>query len=98
MNRQKINRVSMIVPIVLSFLALALVLSSKFIIGMEPSNDEGWQAHIFQILIAAQLPFIVAFIATTNWKPLTRPLTTLAMQAAGILVAIGSVAVLVPGH
>src|SRR5438552_274619 len=61
MNRQKINHISAIVPIVMSSLALLTVLA-VITTGWERNlKDEGAAAHIFQILVVAQIPFTLAF-------------------------------------
>lgn len=77
---------SAIAPVVMSFLALALVLGHAAVYGIVPETDEGTPAHIFQILIAAQVP-IVAFFAV-KWLP-RAPRQTLQMLAlqAGLVGA-----------
>ena len=68
MNRQKINRISAIMPVILSLLALLDVMF-VVITGWERHlKDEGAAAHIFQLLIVAQTPFMLAYFATANWS------------------------------
>ena len=91
MDKQKINRISGIAPIVMSLMALTLVLVVVATGGERHETDEGTAAHIFQILIAAQVPIVLLFLATADWKrfmPITR---TLAVQAVALVAAFGPV-------
>ncbi len=81
---------SALVPLVMSFAALALVLGHAALFGVVHEADEGTAAHIFQLLMAAQVP-VVAFFAI-KWLP-QAPLQTLkvlALQAGAYLAAIAS--------
>jgi hypothetical protein len=97
MNLQAINRVSAIVPIVLSLMAFG-VLIVALLTGWERHYtvngrpDEGAVAHIFQLLIVAQAPFILAFIATADWKRVLRVAGVIALQAAALALALAPVA------
>ena len=68
--------------------ALGLVLVHVARFGMTHEPDEGTLAHIFQLLMAAQVP-IVAYFAFT-WLPRTprRALCVLALQGGAALAAI----------
>jgi len=55
--------------------------------------DEGTPAHVFHLLIVAQAPFILAFIATADWSKAGRAARTLALQAAALVVAFAPVAI-----
>jgi hypothetical protein len=80
-------------PILMSLIALALVVSHLLIAGSVRETDEGTSAHLFQLLIALQLP-IVAFFAI-KWLP-REPATALMMmslQAAAALVALAPVVI-----
>ena len=69
-NRRGINRILMVAPILCSALALAIVLGNVAA-GVSPARkNEGTSAHLFQLLIAAQLPLVLLFLATSDW---TRP-------------------------
>jgi hypothetical protein len=78
-------------PLVMSFAALALVLGHVAMFGAVREEDEGTAAHIFQILMAAQVP-IVAFFAI-KWLPRTpkQALLILALQGVAILAAFAPV-------
>ncbi len=75
----------------MSFAALALVVGHVAIFGAAREADEGTAAHIWQILMAAQLP-IVAFFAI-KWLPRTpkQALLVLALQAGAGLAALAPV-------
>jgi hypothetical protein len=86
-----IRQLSGWLPIAMSLAALALVLGHVGLYGAVQETDEGTPAHIFQILMAAQLP-IIAFFAI-KWLPRgTGPtLRILALQGAAALSALASV-------
>ena len=90
-NRSGVNRILMVAPILFSWLALALVLGNVAA-GVPPQADEGLSAHLFQMLIAAQLPLVLLFLATSDWTRRTRLLLALTMQALAIAAALGSLA------
>jgi len=51
----------------MSLAALALILGHIAIFGVTREEDEGTAAHLFQILMAGQVPIIVFFAAM--WVP-----------------------------
>src|SRR6266700_1656772 len=71
--------------------ALATVLIHIALFGLVREADEGTAAHIFQLLMIAQVP-IVAFFAI-KWLPRTprQALPSLALQAAAALAALAPV-------
>ncbi len=79
------------VPLVMSLAALALVLVHVALSGAVHEADEGAAAHIFQLLIAAQLPVMGLF--AIKWLPrATRAsLAVLVLQVAAIVVALAPV-------
>jgi hypothetical protein len=81
-------------PVAMSFLALITVLGSVAIFGIVRGGDEGAAAHIFQLLIAAQVP-IVAYFAI-KWVPREprQALLVLALQFAAGIAALAPVFVL----
>lgn len=92
MLRREINRIGAIAPPIMSLLAFCLVLiavGTGWVAGM---TDEGSAAHIFQLLIALQLPLIVAFLVTADWKQFLRVAVILSFQVAAIAFAFGPVA------
>jgi len=82
---------SALVPLIMSFVALALVLGHTAIFGVVHEADEGTPAHIFQLLMAGQVP-IVAFFAI-KWLPRAprQALQVLALQAGAGLAALAPV-------
>jgi len=82
---------SAFLPLVMSFAALATVLGYLAIFGVLRQPDEGTAAHVFQLLLAGQLP-IVAFFAI-SWLPRApkEALAILALQAGAGLVALAPV-------
>jgi uncharacterized membrane protein len=92
MLRKKINRISAIAPLVMSALAFILVLIAVASGWDAGRTDEGSAAHIFHLLIALQLPFVVAFLLTADWKRVMRVAATLSFQVAAIALAFGPVA------
>jgi hypothetical protein len=82
---------SAFLPVAMSFAALATVLVHIARFGAAREADEGTAAHIFQLLIGAQVP-IVAFFAI-KWLPQARrqALVVLALQAVAGLAALAPV-------
>jgi len=75
----------------ISLAALAIVLGHAAIFGVVHEADEGTAAHIFQLLMVAQVP-IVAFFAV-KWLPRAprQTLQVLALQAGAALAAFAAV-------
>jgi hypothetical protein len=61
-------------------------------VGDQGKKDEGAAAHIFQLLIAIQIPFVLAFLITADWRRVTQVAGFVALQAAAIALAFGPVA------
>ena len=78
-------------PIVMSLAALSLVLGHVAIYGIVHEADEGAPAHLFQILMAAQVPLILYF--ALKWLPRDRAqaIRVLALQAGAAISAFASV-------
>ena len=76
------------IPLIMSLAALAVILSYVAIFGIVHHADEGAPAHIFQLIMIAQVP-IAAYFAV-KWLP-KRPkpaLVVLALQAAAWIIPI----------
>ena len=80
---------SAVVPIAMSVAALVAVLCHIALFGTAPEPDEGTAAHIWQILMAGQVP-VVAFHAV-KWLP-RAPGTALRVLAAQLGAALGALA------
>ena len=78
-------------PLAMSFGALATVLLYVLIFGPAPQSDEGTAAHIWQILMAGQIPIIVFF--AIRWLPRTPKdaLLVLVLQGGAALMALAPV-------
>jgi hypothetical protein len=85
------KRLIALVPVGMSLAALALVLGHAALYGIVHETDEGTPAHVFQLLMVAQLPFIAFF--AVSWVPRDRgaALRVLALQATAAGAAIASV-------
>jgi hypothetical protein len=89
-----IKRPSAFLPVLMSLTALAVVLGHVAVFGTAREPDEGTSAHVFQLLIVAQLP-IVAFFAI-KWLPQSprKAAGILAVQACAGLAALAPVFIL----
>jgi len=86
-----IRKPSAFLPVTLSLAALAALLIHVILFGAAREADEGTAAHIFQLLIMAEVP-IVAFFAV-RWLPRfpKQALEVLALQAGAGLAALAPV-------
>jgi hypothetical protein len=85
---------SAFLPVAMSLGALATVLVFLTLNGPAPQADEGAAAHIWQLLMAAQVPIVVFF--AFKWVPQSprQAVLILALQGAAALVAMAPVFVL----
>jgi hypothetical protein len=86
-----IKQPSAYVPIAMSLAALATVALHVARFGTAREPDEGAAAHIWQLLMAAQLP-IIAFFAV-KWLPQApkEAIAVLALQMVAVLAALAPV-------
>ena len=87
-----IRRISVVLPIVMSTAALSMVLVHYMVVGITHETDEGTLAHLFQLLIVGQLPF-VAYCAAVQLAQLptrspARMPKVLLLQVAAVAAAI----------
>ena len=89
-----IRQPSAFMPVVMSLGALATVLLRIALVGTAPEPDEGTAAHVWQLLMALQLPVIVWF--AIKWLPQTprQALLVLGLQAGAALAALAPVFIL----
>ncbi|MDR3388116.1 MAG: hypothetical protein P4L92_13790 [Rudaea sp.] len=89
-----LERPSAFIPVAMSVMALILVVGSIAVHGIARQADEGTVAHLWQLLIAGQLP-VAAFFAI-KWLPRTPgpALRILVMQLGAALAAIPPVFIL----
>jgi hypothetical protein len=86
-----IKRPSAFVPITMSVAALSLVLVHIILAGTARQADEGMAAHLWQLLMAAQIP-IIGFFAI-RWLPQSprSAVPVLAFQAVAAIAALAPV-------
>jgi hypothetical protein len=91
MSSSILKKPSALLPLAMSFAALAVVLVHIVRFGVAREADEGTSAHIWQLLMAAQVP-VIAFFAI-KWLPQTpkEALLVLALQIAAALAAVAPV-------
>lgn len=91
MNVPTLKKPSALLPLAMSFAALAVVLIHVARFGVAREADEGTSAHLWQLLMAGQVP-VVAFFAI-KWLPLTpkQALLVLALQIGAMLAALAPV-------
>jgi DNA-binding CsgD family transcriptional regulator len=82
---------SAFLPIVMSLGAFATVILYVAIFGTARQTDEGTAAHIWQLLMAGQIPIILFF--AIKWLPRTprQALLVLALQGGAALMALAPV-------
>ena len=90
-NVSLIKQPSAFLPLAMSLAALTLVLGHAAIFGIVHEVDEGAAAHIFQILMVAQVPIVVYFIIKWLPKQPKESLQVLALLAGEWLAAFVAV-------
>lgn len=91
MNLSLLKQPSALLPIAMSLAGLGLVLGHAAIYGVVHEADEGAAAHIFQILMVAQVPLVAYF--AIKWLPRSpgESLRVLGLQLGAALAAFASV-------
>lgn len=91
MNASLMKQPSALLPMIMSFVALVMVLGHFAMFGIVHEADEGTPAHIFQLLMAGQVPLVAYFAA--KWLPVAprQALRVLALQASAVMAAFASV-------
>ncbi|MFZ0826337.1 MAG: hypothetical protein WAO02_02845 [Verrucomicrobiia bacterium] len=86
-----LKKPSAFLPVVLSLAALAIVLAHVAIFGTAGEADEGAAAHLWQILMAGQLPLLLFF--AIRWLPRSpkQALPVMALQASAAVAALAPV-------
>ena len=85
------RRPSAFLPIVMSLGAVGVIIVHLIIAGPAPQADEGTAAHLWQLLMGAQVPVVAFFLI--RWAPRTprAALTVLAAQLGAALAALAPV-------
>ena len=86
-----IKKPSAFLPVAMSLAALTIVLVHVAVYGTAREADEGAAAHLWQLLMAAQLP-LLAFFAI-KWLPHNprQGLVVMALQAGAAVAALAPV-------
>lgn len=85
MSANTFTQPSALVPLMMSVAALAIVLGHIMFFGTVREADEGAAAHLFQLLMAGQLPIIAFFAIRWLRRAPKDALAVLASQAlAGV--------------
>lgn len=89
--RSTLRHPSAFLPVTMSLLAIAVVITHIVFFGTARQPDEGTAAHLWQLLMAGQLP-IVGFFAI-RWLPRAprSALLVLVLQAAAAIAALAPV-------
>ena len=92
--RQMMRMPSALVPIAMSLAGLALVLTHVALYGAAREPDEGATAHLWQLLMAGQMPIVAVF--AIKWLPRApmQTLGVLALQAGAGLASMAPVLLL----
>jgi hypothetical protein len=91
MNLPSMKLPSAFLPLAMSLTALGIVLGHVAIYGIVHEADEGAAAHLWQLLMAGQLPIVAFFVI--KWLPRNPQgtLRLLALQATGVMVSCAAV-------
>jgi len=91
MSVSLMKRPSAFLPMAMSLAALALVLGHAAIFGVVHEADEGAAAHIFQLLMAAQVPLVAYFALRFLPQAPGQALRVLALQVGAAVAAFAAV-------
>jgi len=89
--REIIKKPSAWLPIAMSAGALAMTVGYLALFGNVHNEDEGTAAHLFQLLMAGQVPIIAYFALKWLPKKPKQALTILVLQFVAALVAFAPV-------
>src|SRR5262245_49360912 len=79
---------SAFLPLAMSLFALATVLSYLIVHGPAPQADEGAAAHIWQLLMAAQVPIVLFFALRHIPESPRQAMAVLTLQLFAALAAM----------
>lgn len=89
-----VKQPSAAIPMAMSFAALMVVFVRIVVAGIAPEPDEGAAAHIWQLLMAAQIPMLLFFAIKWLPKAPRQALYVLALQVAAIAAAMAPIFIL----
>ena len=89
--RNVLRQPSAFIPMVMSLIALTMVLGSVAIYGATRDADEGAVAHLWQLLMAGQVPVVAFFLV--KWLPRAprQSLGVLSQQVGAALASMAAV-------
>jgi hypothetical protein len=87
-NRSLFKQPSAWIPLAMSLLALTMILGYLAMFGIVRNEDEGTPAHIFQLIMLAQLPIAGYFAIKWLPKQPKQSLIVLALQAVAWIIPI----------
>jgi hypothetical protein len=82
------RRPTAFLPVLLSTSAFAIVVGHLIFVDTAREVDEGTAAHLFQLLMVIQVPFVAVFLAKNLTRVPRAALRVLAAQVAAALAAI----------
>ena len=82
---------SAFLPVAMSLAALATLLASLALHGSAPESDEGAVAHIWQLLMAGQVPIVFFFAFKWVRRSPRQALPILGLQVGAALAAMAPV-------
>jgi hypothetical protein len=88
MTGRLLTRPSALAPIAMSATAITIIVGYVVMFGTARQADEGTAAHLWQLLMAGQVP-VIAFFAI-RWLPAEprKALPVLALQVVAALIAV----------
>ena len=92
MTRQSINRICAAVPLILCLMACVWVLGNVAGGIRSGNSDEGLGFKIFWLLIVAQVPFALGYLATADWNRQSKIAASIVLQVAALVLAFAPVA------
>ena len=88
MNATLLKRPTALGPLAMSAAALAIVLFHAVRFGTAREIDEGTAAHLWQLLMAGQVPLIAVFAARWLGAEPKQAMLVLLLQAGAVLAAM----------
>lgn len=88
---QMVKKPGAYLPLAMSCAALAVVALQLWSVGPAREPDEGTAAHVFQLLMVAQLPIMAVFAMRFAARQLRQCLLVLMAQACAAAIALAPV-------
>jgi hypothetical protein len=82
-----IKKPSAFLPVSMSLAAIAVIVIHVALFGVARQADEGTSAHLWQLLMAGQMPIILFFAATSLPRNPRQSLLVLALQIGAAFAA-----------